>query len=461
MKILFALFAVFTALITLVNAETQTAVSSNFADVSAAVAAASRGDTVIVPAGTGSVTWSSTLTLTKGVFLSGPGCDLLTITAASQAIVIQPDATAITNEETIRIEGFTFDGNGSAGTTGIIRVFGAGVTSRKPFKNLAIGHNRFQNMATHSTVIYLNGQNRGAIFNNIFNRCDSILRSFGNDDTTEWSNGHYPFAYGNSDNLFFEGNTIQFSSSFGGVESGWNEIGQGARVVMRYNTWDYANELSSSGNESLDVHGFQNYPSNGQTGTMITEFYGNTISNSAGNRAINLRGGWGLFYNNVITGKGINYIQINQYGPSDTGGSGCTPNVPGATGVYNSQVNNTYAFNNTVGGALVNIIRSSLIGCGVSENTDYWNYNASFDGTSGIGRGTTAPTGNCKAGAAYWVASTPTPTTNPNVIQSGKLYKCLAENVWTAYYTPYIYPHPLASRSPSPPPPQRLRVVAP
>ena len=53
-------------------------------------------------------------------------------------------------------------------------------------------------------------------------------------------------------------------------------------------------------------------------------------------------------------------------------------------------------------------------GCGISENNGYWNYNPAFNGTTGIGRGTTPPSGPCTIGVAYWRASTATPTTDPN-----------------------------------------------
>src|SRR5204863_2214172 len=87
-----------------------TAISPSFTDVLAAVASAARGDTVAVPQGPGSVIWLNTLPLTKGIFLSGPGRDNLTISCIGACISVQPDATAIQNEEIIRIQGFTFNG---------------------------------------------------------------------------------------------------------------------------------------------------------------------------------------------------------------------------------------------------------------------------------------------------------------------------------------------------------------
>ncbi len=127
-----------------VQAATLTANSSSFSDVNAAVSAAGRGDTVVVPAGSGSVTWASTLTLTKGIFLKGPGRDSLTIThGTTAAIQISPDSTAQANEEVIRVEGFTIDGAETRYQH--IQVNGCWSKCEQAFKNLAIGNNRFKN----------------------------------------------------------------------------------------------------------------------------------------------------------------------------------------------------------------------------------------------------------------------------------------------------------------------------
>jgi hypothetical protein len=85
-----------------------------------------------------------------------------------------------------------------------------------------------------------------------------------------------------------------------------------------------------------------------------------------------------------------------------------------------------------------------------------------FTGASGTGYGTlanrpstctpgpggtygTSPTGSY--GVAYWA-------TDANS-SNGELYVCTSTNTWTAYYTPYTYPHPLTTGSsgtaPNPP----------
>ena len=80
------------------------------------------------------------------------------------------------------------------------------------------------------------------IYHNIFDRCNIILRLFSNDDTQEWANPAFnQLAYGTEDNLYFEDNTIMYSSSYGGDNPGWIETGQGGRLVARYNTWNLAN----------------------------------------------------------------------------------------------------------------------------------------------------------------------------------------------------------------------------
>jgi hypothetical protein len=424
-------------------------------DVQAKINLAARGDTVLVPSG--AFAWANTLSLTKGVNLAGAGRDNTFITSSSAQILMQiaPDSTAIANEEIIRVTGFTLDGNNTALV--LVKVFGAGSSSVKPFKNLAFGDCRFRNtsnVTSSNGVFFTQGQIRGVIFGNIFDRCNVILKIMGNDDTTEWSNGHFPQSYGTSDNLYFENNTIQYSTTYSGGDPGWIESGQGGRLVVRYNTFDFTHATCS---EYWDIHGFQNFPGNGQTGTMVVEYYGNTLTNTGGYRWINHRGGWGLFYNNVMTGANSGSINASEYGEGDLGGSGCTIDVPGALGNYICEINNTYVFNNTLNGTVKNMIPGSVYGCGIAENANYYNYNASFDGTVGIGRGATAPTMSATDGVAYWVNATATPSVDPNVVQAGHLYKRVS-GAWVDYYQPYTYPHPLVSGG-GPEAPQGLHIV--
>jgi hypothetical protein len=86
--------------------------------------------------------------------------------------------------------------------------------------------------------------------------------------------------------------------------------------------------------------------------------------------------------------------------------------------------------------------------CGIAENVNWWGEAETFNGSTGIGAGSSAPTGACTPGVAYWQSATPTVTTNPLELQAGTLHKCTAANEWTPYYRPFTYPHPLACPSP-------------
>ncbi len=75
----------------------------------------------------------------------------------------------------------------------------------------------------------------------------------------------------------------------------------------------------------------------------------------------------------------------------------------------------------------------------IVQNQDFYVNNPIFLGTSGVGSGllatrpsicTAGPGGNTP-GVGFWATDTST------------LYVCNPTNTWTAYYTPYTYPHPL------------------
>jgi len=82
-------------------------------------ACASRNGTVIVPSG--SQTWSSILTITKGITLQGAGIGSTVINSSQSSIIdYEPDATAISNNERFDLSGFTFNGNGSGDRKSVV-----------------------------------------------------------------------------------------------------------------------------------------------------------------------------------------------------------------------------------------------------------------------------------------------------------------------------------------------------
>lgn len=453
-----------------------------------ALTAAARGDTIIVPAGTIDL-GSSYIPITKGVSLIGNGKNSTFLNGNANLVYISPDATAIANNETIRFEGFNLNGNGLA--LNLITITGAGNLGSKPFQNLAIGNCILRNPLSDfsgvlnndsgSGVIHNLGQTRGVIYLCDIQNSNVVVKSAGNNDSTaphatpipasqEWINRAYvaalpeQFTYGTADNLFFEDCTISWPNGpNAGTANGWIETLQGGRICARGCTWDFANNNANTvhANDIWDIHGFQNWPSNGQTGTMIVEYYGNTVLHSSPNYLwIQHRGSWGWFHDNMITGSNAGGIYAQQYGNGDIGGSGCTEQIALSAGNYRPEINHTYVINNTCNGVMRSMgTRTDLCpvqfqpcppGCGIKADQNFWNYNAACTAsacTSGIGRGTTPPTGTCTVGTGYWVNGTVTPTTDLNVLKTGRFYVCTSTDHWTDKYGIYTYPHPLRTNN--------------
>ena len=130
-------------------------------------------------------------------------------------------------------------------------------------------------------------------------------------------------------------------------------------------------------------------------------------------------------------GAGTCSTYFDGQGPS---GYACR-DQPGRT--HNQVLAPMYAWLNT--GANVTIDPGSCSqATWVAANRDFYNYTASFDGTSGVGVGllsarpsTCTTTTEKGGGVAYWATDTNT------------LYQCSSTNTWTPYYTPYVYPDPL------------------
>jgi len=77
-----------------------------------------------------------------------------------------------------------------------------------------------------------------------------------------------------------------------------------------------------------------------------------------------------------------------------------------------------------------------------------------FNGTSGTGYGPLAyrPT-SCTPYVGYWATDQGNWNQSGNGFGQGELFVCTSPNIWTLYYEPYVYPHPLVSGTATPPPP--------
>ena len=405
------------------------------------------GDTVNIPAG--GATWSSKLYITKGITLQGAGIDLTTITSnisdtGSCIITIIPDATSISADATFRVTGFTFDGDWKSGG---LRVAQTAELDTAP-ANIRIDHNKFFECNSRG-VQFGEGVVYGLVDNNQFIDCLKSVDSYG----VYWYTwDRHPLTLGAVTSVYIEDNiiTITEGSSALGITSG----GHGGRYVFRYNTISMPSYYMAL----WDIHG-----NNGAVvdygacpdcatgtsscclnnrGAIVGEIYRNTITVKRNTRSLDLRGGTGIVFDNVITSTPSTYtltlVMREEDAPYDH-------NIRSAWPAYD-QVKDTYIWNNTNNGTEIvprcyNADPTTGDALFIQLNRDYWNYNSSFDGTSGMGVGTLANIpGTCTAGVGYWAID----QGSWNVLgDDGVLYKCTSTNNWEIYYTPYTYPHPL------------------
>jgi hypothetical protein len=221
-----------------------------------------------------------------------------------------------------------------------------------------------------------------------------------------------------------------------------------ARYVARYNTINITDGDAVS--PLFDAHG--NQPTN-ICGTMEASIYGNYVIdpyNKIGT-FFDQRGGMSaVFLNRSTNSPSAAYTIRNEY--AETGSAQCNTTNP-----QPQYVTNSYYWANHMGEAA--IPRYSISDCcsEQAENLQFWlQRNGTFDGTGSVSNGGGVGCGpiasrslTCTPGVAYWATGQSCTDlagmvgANPSTPISGTLYKCTAPDTWTAYYTPYTYPHPL------------------
>jgi hypothetical protein len=177
-----------------------------------------------------------------------------------------------------------------------------------------------------------------------------------------------------------------------------------------------------------DAHGNQNASSCQTYGCMGTETYGNTITSQTGTGSCGVfdrRGGLNMDFNNtIITSATVSCRYREEYEDDDW----CNDTTPP------QHVSSSYSWNILKNTTQISATCSAgccpgLDSC-ITEDTDWSTYEASFDGSTGVGVGPySSIPGTCTPYVAYWAS-------DRNI-----LYRCTATNTWTNYYRPYIYPH--------------------
>lgn len=445
------------------SAATINAASCSSTAVTSAIAAASNGDTVRVPAGT--CTWSSppSLPSSKGISLIGAG-------AGSTVITLTGTLDSICSPgKPHRISGFTFQNAPSI--TGLM-VGGA-------CSGMRIDNNIFQNFSSGADAIQWDsfwqgtGWVYGVVDHNTFKGSTNFrgLLLIGNNSST------WPASpLGTANAVYLENNVFDFTSM----------QNAGAGCVDSNYTSAYVFRNNTTKNCLVTAHGVCN-----AHGTISVEIYDNTlvVNGSSpwpdGYRTIHHQGsGEMMAYNNRFTassGKSSNALEVTHYRSAPAGAAGCSlyPRCDGFAAVDGNRSPRTtyygyaclyqpgrngsnalspiYVWNNewSDNGAVVNLAVDDPWGSGtpspfthIQANRDFYNYvKTGFNGTSGTGQGTLASrpatcttSSEAGGGVGYWATDTKT------------LYRCSATNTWTVQYRPYAYPHPLVGGTALPPP---------
>ncbi len=407
------------------SAGTVTANSCTSSDVASAIANASNGDTVVVPAGT--CTWSG-VTVNKTLTIQGAGID--------KTVIRQGGFVLGSGVNNVRITGFTFDGNFQNGQ------FFSGGWGTAGNKDFRLDHNKFMNRpySTNNSITTY-GYSYGVIDHNQFlNTCDETM-SFGSDGSTSYTRSGVG-GYTNG-TVFIEDNTFTLTNagiSGCGADSAENvfDSNSGPRITFRHNTVTNASGLRWQ--KALEAHGFESEfapPAGDARGVYSVEVYENTfITNWPGSGiiGIKMRGGKGVIYNNV-------FMQ----------GTSCSGTCSWGSPVFVSNYRSDSANSSSV-------VKTAMNRAGYTQ----WCHTRQSDEGGLTCEGCGGVYGVCRdqiSNLYVWGNTDNTVAVDgggyiQSDIVAGKNYF----NTAMPGYTPYRYPHPLTVSGETPSPPEKLTV---
>lgn len=440
------------------------------ADIATTNGLSSSGDRITVPAG--SCTWTTAITLTRGVSLVGAGIgQTLILDAGSTTDSLLHILTGA--GEFAEVSGFTFDINGTnrTGNNGVIEVLNtSGADAEDAFR---IHHNAFIDVARRG--IYVQSVNNsigyelsGVIDNNSFTGTGGNYQyvtciastTFATDPDLAGRPWTRSLGMGDKHAVYVESNTMSASGFGDGVLEGYG----GCSYVLRYNTI----HNSTQGHHGTDSGGYR--------GTKRCENYGNSFTaDGVSQRGHLYRSGVCYTFNETFdTGYNITKFHYDLYrdlesghvgdfgdwghcdgthafdGPEDPmdSNAGADTGHPclDQTGWYFAQdlddahgvLEPSYSWNITRDGVQADFQTHVVAEADyIREGVEY--FNSSF-GTLA------ARPATCAVNELYWVTDQGEWNSTNGAVADGRADVCETVNVWTTgAYVPYDYPHPLAA----------------
>lgn len=265
-------------------AATQTMSACTQAAFNVAYTAAANGDTIAFPEGSCSITWVGTAEIAKtNLVIQGQGSGVTILTGA-------PFSASGGLANGLRVTAIEFRGGPAFQWSGTGSI-----------QNVRFDHCKFYN-GDYFFDFY------GPAFNVVIdNNTFDTITGEGNYVQGGSVTPAFPYSLGANSNgagIFYEDNTIVNAASMSHFISVTRHSGRG---TIRYN------HFTITAWDTIDAH--DNYEGQSEGGAATWEIYNNVFHVLSGidKRIINLRGGQGVIYNNLIDGAQPNFISLYSY----------------------------------------------------------------------------------------------------------------------------------------------------
>lgn len=338
----------------------------------------------------------------------------------------------------------------------------------------------------YDRYIWFDGHNTGVVHSSSFYGCDvsGIIVNSG-DPTGDWAADEN---LNSTDFIFLEDNNFYTDGEWYNHTIWMNA--RGGRLVARFNTITETGDGRSA--DPFDIHGFGHDGASYGYGSRLWLFYENTFNRDGDNtccRLFQIRGGSGIIANNYLVRNGGSFTfagletevyfydgrvdhSSSSYTPPPNRPDGCTTTqyCDGAGEGYpccdqvgrgkNQTSWPVVIVGNRVDGSTLFRVRVQPASSSYISNTahggetypDYYEEDAGFNGSSGVGRGErSARPASCTAGVFYQ-ATDGYDWDSENPGNEWAIDKCIAEDTWSNnWFVPAAYPSVYRSGDSAPP----------